>query len=586
MRIIFACVLCCVFCLGFPSASCASDSTDGVRLLDIRTLVDVLETDAVNVTEKMEVEVLPGTRSHGIAREVSVRPRWKDLARRDVRLTVLEALLDGRRISVNDTESASGVCRVHLRDRTKYLVPGRHTFILKYRLTRQTEFGETSDSLTWSVPGLWKGGAGSALCAVLVPEGSGAFTSSGRITSAGGSSVSVPATSVPVRGRYAYAFRTPSPLKEGARLTVSVSWPSGLVERPSAVNPADACGFTLRLAVFFLIVLAVCILTGHLSRKRRKSVPLADPGFPPFLDRSGETVSPVMADYALHDGRLTSSGLAGLLLSLLRQGCLGVEENDGPVLKKTGRSAEHAEEQAALDAMPAAFRADAEARGLMGRVLSAAADVLSARFPRGRGIRLLLGILQCAAASAGIFVLFCLRWGDPRLWMPDVSGALFCGFCLAAYCAAALLFIRTRKGWPRILWMVLFTAILCPAGVWIGFGEAGSGASLRPDSPFWIISPLQALFVFAAVLAPFACFPCLDVRPARFKEMKDGLSRLSGFMEGVQEPTEEQYRRLLPYAPVFGLERVWNMAGKEEEGGESAPLQPEEMIRALCRNLS
>ena len=85
MRIIFACVLCCVFCLGFPSASCASDSTDGVRLLDIRTLVDVLETDAVNVTEKMEVEVLPGTRSHGIAREVSVRPRWKDLARRDVR---------------------------------------------------------------------------------------------------------------------------------------------------------------------------------------------------------------------------------------------------------------------------------------------------------------------------------------------------------------------------------------------------------------------------------------------------------------------------------------------------------------------
>lgn len=43
MRVIFACVLCCVFCLGFPSASCASDRTDGVRLLDIRTLVDVLE---------------------------------------------------------------------------------------------------------------------------------------------------------------------------------------------------------------------------------------------------------------------------------------------------------------------------------------------------------------------------------------------------------------------------------------------------------------------------------------------------------------------------------------------------------------
>ena len=218
MRVIFACVLCCVFCLGFPSASCASDRTDSVRLLDIRTLVDVLETDAVDVTEKMEVEVLPGIRSHGITRGISVRPRWKDLARRNVSLTVLEALLDGRRISVSDTESASGVCRVHLRDRTKYLVPGRHTFLLKYRLTRQAEFGETSDSITWSVPGLWKGGAGSALCAVLVPEGSGAFTSSGRISSAGGSSVSVPATSVAVRGRYAYAFRTPSSLKEGESL--------------------------------------------------------------------------------------------------------------------------------------------------------------------------------------------------------------------------------------------------------------------------------------------------------------------------------------------------------------------------------
>ena len=71
MRVIFACVLCCVFCLGFPSASCASDRTDGVRLLDIRTLVDVLESDAVDVTEKMEVEVLPGIRSHGITRWIS-----------------------------------------------------------------------------------------------------------------------------------------------------------------------------------------------------------------------------------------------------------------------------------------------------------------------------------------------------------------------------------------------------------------------------------------------------------------------------------------------------------------------------------
>ena len=70
MRVIFACVLCCVFCLGFPYASCASDRTDGVRLLDIRTLVDVLETDAVDVTEKMEVEVLPGIRSHGITRGI------------------------------------------------------------------------------------------------------------------------------------------------------------------------------------------------------------------------------------------------------------------------------------------------------------------------------------------------------------------------------------------------------------------------------------------------------------------------------------------------------------------------------------
>ena len=101
-----------------------------------------------------------------------------------------------------------------------------------------------------------------------------------------------------------------------------------------------------------------------------------------------------------------------------------------------------------------------------------------------------------------------------------------------------------------------------------------------------MISPLQSLFVFAAVLAPFACFPCLDGRPDRFAELRTGLRGLSGFMEGVQEPTEEQYRRLLPYASVFGLENVWNMAGKEEKGGESAPLQPEEMIRGFCRSLN
>lgn len=61
MRVIFACVLCCVFCLGFPSASCASDRTDGVRLLDIRTLVDVLESDAVDVTEKWKWKCFPAS---------------------------------------------------------------------------------------------------------------------------------------------------------------------------------------------------------------------------------------------------------------------------------------------------------------------------------------------------------------------------------------------------------------------------------------------------------------------------------------------------------------------------------------------
>ena len=46
-------------------------------------------------------------------------------------------------------------------------------------------------------------------------------------------------------------------------------------------------------------------------------------------------------------------------------------------------------------------------------------------------------------------------------------------------------------------------------------------------------------------------------------------------------------RSVIEQTPVIvGLENVWNMAGKEEKGGESAPLQPEEMIRGFCRSLS
>lgn len=581
MRVVFACVLFCVLCVSFPFLTCAADGMEGVRLLRMQTLVDVLETDAVDVTEKTDVEVLPGSRSHGLERDVSVRPRWKDLARRDVRLTVLEALLDGRRISVNDTETDAGVCRIHLRDRTKYLSPGLHSFLVKYRLTRQTGFGETEDSLQWSVPGIAKTGTGSALCAVLLPEGTGAFSCSGSLTAAGGKSEPAAADCVSVNGRSAYVFRTHRALAGGENLAVSVSWPSGLVERPAAVRPEDDCGFTRRLAVLFLAVLAVCLLTRYALRRAGSAGFSGAADFPP--KNGNRTVSPACADYALHGGKMTSAGMAGLLLSLIGQGCLAVKDEDGLCLRKTGKCAAHAEEQAGLAALPEACRLDGSFRSHAGRICAAAGGVLAGFFPEGRGIRLALGLLQCLAALAGVIVLLCLHCGAPSSWVPDAAGALACGAALAACGAAALLFLRTRKGPARFLWGLFLAAVPCALGFWLAGSASGRALAMRLGSPFWLVSPLQSLFALACVLAPFACFPGLSARPLRLAALKKRLEGFRGFMKSVEAAPQEQYMRFMPYAPVFGLAQAWRASG-EGDADSAAPLDRfASAVKAACQ---
>jgi len=280
---------------------------------------------------------------------------------------------------------------------------------------------------------------------------------------------------------------------------------------------------------------------------------------------------------------MTSAGMAGLLLSLIGQGCLAVKDEDGLCLRKTGKCAAHAEEQAGLAALPEACRLDGSFRSHAGRICAAAGGVLAGFFPEGRGIRLALGLLQCLAALAGVIVLLCLHCGAPSSWVPDAAGALACGAALAACGAAALLFLRTRKGPARFLWGLFLAAVPCALGFWLAGSASGRALAMRLGSPFWLVSPLQSLFALACVLAPFACFPGLSARPLRLAALKKRLEGFRGFMKSVEAAPQEQYMRFMPYAPVFGLAQAWRASG-EGDADSAAPLDRfASAVKAACQ---
>ena len=133
--------------------------------------------------------------------------------------------------------SLSNGLRIRIGSADVTLPPGEHTFVIRYRTTRQIIYGRKSDELYWNATGTgWTFPIDMAEARITLPAPS-AFGDRAVYT---GSQGSRDHNAQVIEERPGYiAFRTTGPLGREEGLTVAAAFPKGVIESPDAMRRAS-----------------------------------------------------------------------------------------------------------------------------------------------------------------------------------------------------------------------------------------------------------------------------------------------------------------------------------------------------------
>ena len=584
-----------------------------VDILRMNVLVDIASEDQLTVTEELVVDVLGANANRGIYRDIPINSRWKDLARRKVDLKVLAVMIDGKHYPTDDINNEYPFVRIYLRDKSAYLSPGKHNFVLKYTITQQLGFFADHDELTWNVTGSgWATGVGSSLCMVLPPEGTSFTDYRAWLGLAGSKDTSVRFGAMEIKGREALIFKTKRPVKPGEHFTVAVSWPKGFSTAAPSLKPAEATTFTwLLLALLAGVSLTSALLWFFLGRDFNPGPAIArfyPPELPPRLrrhkGRQNERLSAAAVNYLWNKANLTSAGLAGLCISLIERGDCTVQgdSQSGFTIKGLQVSSQIAEERAVAKKLAGKTielkGSDKEAGERLSAMHSACQDELKIEY-RGQWQDNFLPIcLSFLPALLGLPLL--LRWhlGPFDRWPAELGDYAVAGFFMAlalvifAKCGWNL--IRRARIWKSLVGLVgaiALTAFLA----WIMSSNLADASGNIWSGLLWIFSPLQLALMAAIVFAPCLFIPIMDVpshEAAVLRQEIAGLALYIGAAEADRlnmfNPPDrplQLYQRLLPYAVALGLEKAWG-ASFARDLAEASQAASEDMADPTVRFLS
>jgi len=192
--------------------------------------VRISADSSLEVTEAITFNVENIQIRHGINRKFPVAYRDRDGNTVRVGFDMKSALLDGREIPWQTSES-DGFVNVRIGDADVYIPAGLHTFTIRYSTTRQLGFFEDHDELYWNVTGNeWTFPIKKASCRAALP---------GRGFGQSFNSVEWYVGAYGQKGQKSEAkadadktVTTTRELGEGEGLTVVYTWPKGLVTPP------------------------------------------------------------------------------------------------------------------------------------------------------------------------------------------------------------------------------------------------------------------------------------------------------------------------------------------------------------------
>jgi uncharacterized membrane protein YgcG len=215
-----------LFCLAASTAAQADE-----RILRYFSDVQIQKDSSLEVTETIDLRAEHDRINHGIYRDFPTRYRSPHGGQVRVGFTFEGATLDGKPVPASTETIANGI-RIKVGDPETYVEVGEHSYVLRYRTTRQVGRFQGYDELYWNATGNgWIFPIDVAEARIRLPEPAKLGQRS-AYTGAQGSTLSD--AEVVDESPGDILFRTTLPLEPYEGLTVAVAFPKGVIAEPLA----------------------------------------------------------------------------------------------------------------------------------------------------------------------------------------------------------------------------------------------------------------------------------------------------------------------------------------------------------------
>ena len=541
--------------LFLPTAARADE-----RILRYLSDVQVQRDGSLDVTETIDVRAENNAINHGIYRDFPTRYRGRHGNPIRVGFKFDGATLDGKPVPAATDPLGNGV-RIKVGDPETYVSVGEHSYVLRYRTTRQIGRFADFDELYWNATGNgWAFPIDLAEARIRLPQpvkfGQRAvYTGAQGSTSADAAVVDERAGDI--------LFRTTRPLQPYEGLTVAVAFPKGVVSEPSSGSRLLVWMSDYGpIAVGLLSLVGLCAFY-YVAWRRAGRDPRAGTVVPIFAPP--DELTPAAMRYVSEMGA-DNRTFAAALIDMGVRGHVRLVEEDGGWLGRDKTRIERLdcptplpkEEQDALGALCAVGESLVMEQANHSK-FSSAKKSLEASLKHAYEGRLFNKNWGWAAAGLLFFVA--------SVWLVAAAVVVAVGLdvtnVLVALGAAVtatmlLLWVQTAKTVGKCLAIVIIL-ICCALSVSVG----GPILFQALQIGWWLPFALPAL----ALPLVASAFAWID---APTREGRAVLDRIAGFkqylsitererLDRMTPPvdTPELFERYLPYAIALGVENRW-----------------------------
>ncbi len=527
------------------------------RILDFHSDIDIAADGSMTVAETISVNAEGRKIRRGIYRDFPTRYRDRYGNRVTVLFEPIDVLRDGQAEPWHSAELENGL-RVYFGDAKVTLDRGQHTYVFRYRTTRQLGFFDDHDELYWNVTGNgWDFTIDSASATVTLPGrvDPSQIKVEGYIGEQGDKTKN-DTTKVNDAGQAFISAMAALPPRSG--LTVVVSFPKGIVAEPTTDQKlAWFAADNRREAV---LGVGLLILVGFLYWQwRRVGVDPEGGVIIPQYDPPAE-ISPAAARYVRrmgYDDRCFAADMVDLgvrgavTISQKRKSNFSITRsaNPDPPLSDSGRILYEGllGSRSSLEFTNANHTVIGATRANHTRFLNS--HYADPHFKRNDGIAF-LGVAISIAVIVAAFV-----FGRSSTTSSDIG--LTVSLTISMHIVSALGY-HAFRGWRegrRPIGLTIWSAV-------VGFGAVPLAMALMDET--------SVVFATIVILLAAVHTPCAYWMRAPTVKGRKALDHIEGLRHylGVAERDDlarakappmsvDEYQRLLPYALALDVEKTW-----------------------------